>query len=102
MTKTRFRIYTEYVHSRHIVEIVDKYFADYSMFTGIGHSDHHKERCLVIEIICDSGKIHVRDGKEADIIAICREINSDNHQKCCLVTSEIVNTMLIAERRRPA
>ena len=88
----RYRIYTEYIHSRHIVEIVDKYFSDYSMFTGIGHYDHKKERCLVIEIIANANS-------EADVIAICREINSDNHQETCLVTSEAVNTMLIAERR---
>ncbi len=91
-TMTRFRIYTEYIHSRHIVEIVDKYFTEYSMFTGIGHYNHHKERCLIIEIIVDCEK-------SVDIISICREINTNNHQKCCLVTSEIVGTMLITERR---
>ena len=88
----RYRIYTEYIHSRHIVEIVDKYFSDYSMFTGIGHYDHKKERCLVIEIIANANS-------KADVIAICREINSDNHQEYCFVTSEAVSTMLIAERK---
>ena len=94
MKKTRWRIYTEYIHTRHIAKIVDKYFADYSMFSGIGHYIGKQERCLVIEIIAD-----IRKGVDADIITICREINSDNHQKCCLVTSEIVSTMLIAEKR---
>ena len=92
MKKTRWRIYTEYIHTRHIAKIVDKYFADYSMFSGIGHYIGKQERCLVIEIIDFAIS-------EADITAICREINSDNHQKCCLVTSETVSTMLIAERR---
>ena len=92
MTKTRFRIYTEYVHTRHIAEIVSKYFANYSMFSGIGHYENKKERCLIIEIIAGAEK-------STDIAIICREINSDNHQDCCLVTSEIVGTMLITERR---
>ncbi len=92
MKKIRWHIYTEYIHTRHIAKIVSKYFADYSMFSGIGHYDDKQERCLVIEIIAFAIS-------EADITAICREINSDNHQKCCLVTSEIVSTMLIAERR---
>ena len=92
MKKTRWRIYTEYIHTRHIAKIVNKYFADYSMFSGIGHYDDKQERCLVIEIIAFVIS-------EADITAICREINSDNHQKCCLITSETVSTMLIAERR---
>ena len=89
---TRWRIYTEYVHSRHIAKIVTKYFTDYSMFSGIGHYDDKQERCLVIEIINETGSL-------ADIISICREINSDNHQECCFVTSETVSTMLIAERK---
>ena len=91
MTKTRWRIYTEYVHTRHIAEIVDKYFADHSMFSGIEHNNGDRYRCLVIEIIAFAIS-------EADVIAICREINSDNHQKYCTVTSEIVNVMLITER----
>lgn len=95
MIKTRYRIYTEYVHSRHIAEIVSKYFDDYSIFTGIGHYAGSKERCLVIEIIIIND-----DTIEAAIIAICREINTDNHQECCLVTSEKVDTMVIAERRQ--
>ncbi len=90
-TKMRWRIYTEYVHTRHIAKIVSKYFANYSMFSGIGHYDGKQERCLVIEII--------GFGTMVDIQAICREINTDNHQKCCLVTSETVSTMLIAERK---
>lgn len=94
MTKTKWSIYTEYIHSRHIAEIVNKYFADYSMFSGIGHFNNERERCLVIEIIANTNS-------ETDIIAICREINSDNHQENCLVTSETVDTMLIAERRQP-
>ena len=98
MTKTRWRIYTEYVHTRHIAEIVNKYFDDYSMFSGIRHYDGDKERCLVIEIICDSGYTHVRDDKSADIIAICKEINTANHQKCCLVTSESVDVMVVSDK----
>ncbi len=94
MNKTRFRIYTEYVHTRHVAEIVDKYFADYSLFSGIGHYDGKKERCLVVEII-DSAE------KSVDVIAICREINTVNHQKCCLITSEQVHTMLVAEKGQP-
>ena len=90
---TRWRIYTEYVHSRHIAKIVDKYFTDYSMFSGIGHYDDKQERYLVIEIITDVYNAMI------DIISICREINSDNHQECCFVTSETVNTMLIAEKK---
>lgn len=95
MTKTRYRIYTEYVHSRHIAGIVDKYFANYSMFSGIGHYGGGKERCLVIEIITGTGT------NEPDIIAICREINTMNHQECCLVTSELVDVMIIAEKKQP-
>ena len=93
-TQTRWRIYTEYVHTRHIAKIVDKYFASYSMFSGIGHYDGKQERCLVIEIITTCFRIN-----ENDIVAICREINSENHQECCMVTSETVDTILVAERR---
>ncbi len=93
MTKTRFRIYTEYVHTRHVAEIVSKYFTDYSMFSGIGHYDNKKERCLVIEIIDYAEKL-------TDIIAICREINTENHQVCCLVTSEIVETLFVKDKVR--
>lgn len=92
MTKTRFRIYTEYVHTRHIAEIVSKYFNDFSMFSGIGHYGGNKERCLVIEIIL-SGTDY-----EADMILICREINTANYQKCCLVTSEQVDVLLVTEK----
>ncbi len=91
MIKTRFKIYTEYVHTRHIAEIVSKYFADYSMFSGIGHYSSKKERCLVVEII-DSAE------KSVSVIAICREINTVNHQECCLITSEQVHIMLVAEK----
>ena len=91
-TMTRWRIYTEYVHTRYISGIVSKYFDNYSMFSGIGHYDRHKERCLIIEIIADCEK-------SVNIISICREINTNNHQECCLVTSEIIGTMLITERR---
>ena len=94
MTKTRFRIYTEYVHTRHITEIVSKYFTDYSMFSGIGHYENVKERCLVIEII-DSGCYALEDVK-----AICQEINTKNHQACCLITSEIVETFLVKNKVR--
>ncbi len=89
MTKTKWTIYTEYVHTRHIAKIVDKYFADYRMFSGIRHYDDRQERCLVIEIITDVYNAVI------DIEAICREINSDNHQEFCSVTSETVETMLI-------
>jgi len=94
MTKTRWRIYTEYVHTRHIAEIVDKYFADYSMFSGIRHYGGDKERHLVIEII----SLTVID--EANVIAICQEINTANHQTCCLVISEQVCVMTIADKMR--
>ncbi len=94
MMKTRWRIYTEYVHSRHIAKIVSKYFADYSMFSGIGHCGDRKERRLVIEIIDSVEKL-------VDIIAICREINTINHQECCLITSEQVYTTLVAEKGQP-
>lgn len=90
--KTKWSIFTEYVHTRHVAEIVSKYFADYSMFSGIGHCGGDKERCLVIEIILDAGI------NENDIVAICQEINTVNHQTCCLVTSELVNVMLITEK----
>ncbi len=93
MTKTRWRIYTEYVHTRHIAEIVDKYFADYSMFSGIGHYNSDKERCLVIEIIVKTG-----GNNETNIIAICREINMANHQTCCLITSDLVDVMVVSEK----
>ncbi len=84
MTKTKWRIYTEYVHTRHIAEIVSKYFADYSMFSGIGHDDGDRYRCLVIEIINHAER-------SDDIISICQEINSDNHQKFCTITAEQVD-----------
>ena len=93
--KTRWCIYTEYVHTRHIAEIVSEYFADYSMFSGIGHYGNKKERCLVIEIIPEN-EYYVYG--EADIIEICQKINAANHQKCCLVTSEQVHTILVAEK----
>ncbi len=99
MTKTRFRIYTEYIHSRHIAEIVDKYFADYSMFTGIGHCDHIKERCLVIEIII--GFVEGKGDGHNEVFAICQEINTANDQKCCLVTAESVDVMTVTERMQP-
>ena len=92
MTKTRWRIYTEYTHTRHVAEIVDKYFADYSMFSGIGHYGGEKERCLVIEIITSSRL------NSNDIVAICREINTLNHQECCLVTSEQVDVMVVSDK----
>lgn len=91
MMATRWRIYTEYVHTRHIDEIVSKYFDEYSMFSGIGHFKGKKERCLVIEII--------GGGTMVDIQAICRKINSDNHQECCLVTSETVKQKLISGKK---
>ena len=95
MTKTKWRIYTEYIHTRHVAEIVDKYFADYSMFSGIGHYGGEKERCLVIEIIPENE--YYLYG-EADIIEICKKINTANHQTCCLVTSEQVDVMIVAEK----
>lgn len=95
MTKTRWRIYTEYIHSRHIAEIVNKYFADYSMFSGIGHYDHAKERCLVIEIIAEAGIA------DANVVEICREINTANDQTCCLVTAEQVDVMTVTEKIQP-
>ena len=92
MKKTRWRIYTEYVHTRHIAEIVSKYFANYSMFSGIGHYSNEKERCLVIEIIdCNI--------RSADIVAICREINTTNHQTCCLIAAEKVDIFYVGERK---
>ncbi len=94
MMKTRFRIYTEYVHTRHVAEIVSKYFADYSMFSGIGHYGDKKERCLVIEIIDSAVKL-------VDVVTICQKINTVNHQECCLITSEQVYTMLVAEKGQP-
>ncbi len=94
MTKTRYRLYTEYIHTRHIAKIVDKYFADYSMFSGIGHYSGEQERCLVIEIIVNAVELD-----PVDIIAICREINTINHQKCCLVTNEHVNTFIVADKK---
>lgn len=93
MTKTRYRIYTEYVHTRHIAEIVNKYFDSYSMFSGIGFWKGAKERSLVIEVIVDAV-----EPDPIDIIAICREINTVNHQKCCLVTSEQVDVIMVSER----
>ncbi len=93
MTKTRWRIYTEYVHTRHIAKIVSKYFADYSMFSGIRHHGDDQERCLVIEINCDANT-----SKEMNIEAICQEINTVNHQMCCLVTAEQVDVMTIPEK----
>ncbi len=96
MKKIRWRIYTEYVHTRHITEIVNKYFDNYSMFSGIGHFKGRKERCLVIEIIPENE--YYTNG-EVDIIDICCQINTVNHQACCFITSETVNTMLIAERK---
>ena len=95
MAKTKWSIYTEYVHTRHIAEIVGKYFDAYSMFSGIRHYGGEKERCLVIEIIDG-------EGAAIDITAICCEINTYNHQQYCLVTSEKVNTMIIADKKRPA
>lgn len=92
MIKTRWKIYTEYVHSRHIAEIVGKYFDDFSMFSGIGHYGGEKERCLVIEIITEHNR-------EEDIISICREINTVNHQECTLITNERIETLLISERK---
>ena len=83
MTKTRWRIQTEYIHSRHIAKIVSRYFDNYTMFSGIEHDRDSKRRCLVIEIVD-----HNERGE--DIVKICQEINSDNHQKCCTVTSEPV------------
>lgn len=92
MTKTKWTIYTEYIHSRHIAEIVSKYFADFSMFSGIGHYGGEKERCLVIEIISSDAN------DETMIIAICREINTINHQECCLVTAEQVDVMIVSDK----
>lgn len=97
MTKTLWRIYTEYVHTRHVAEIVSKYFADFSMFSGIGHYGGEKERCMVIEII--AGAVNERpDAGKIDVITICREINTANHQTCCLATSESVDVMVISEK----
>ncbi len=90
--KIRYRLYTEYVHTRHVAEIVSKYFADYSMFSGIGHYNGDKERCLVIEIIS------LREYDEKNVISICQEINTVNDQTCCLVTSEQIDVMIITER----
>ena len=86
--KIRYRLYTEYCHTRHIAGIVKKYFSSFSMFSGIGHYENNKERCLVIEIIDDGKKL-------ADVKTICQEINVANYQACCLVTYEEVNTMLV-------
>ena len=93
MTKTKWSIYTEYCHTRHIAKIVSKYFANYSMFSGIGHYENKKERCLVIEII-DYGE------KSTDIVTICQEINTENHQTCCLVTVEVVEAFLVKDEVR--
>lgn len=99
MTKTRWRIYTEYVHSRHIAEIVNKYFSDYFMFTGIGYHCGEKERCLIIEIIANKRIRSWEDDKaHDDVIAICKEINTANHQTCCLVISEQVDVMTVTEK----
>ena len=92
MTKTRFRIYTEYIHTRHIAKIVDKYFSSFSMFSGIGYYNDERERCLVIEVVTGHGR-------NEDIASICREINTINHQKCCLVTSEPVNMFIVADKK---
>lgn len=89
----RFRIYTEYVHTRHIAEIVNKYFAAYSMFSGIGHYENEKERCLVIEIITDVESALV------DIEVVCREINQANRQDCCLVTVEKVEVFYVGGKK---
>ena len=86
MTKTCWRIYTEYIHTRHIVKIVDKYFADYFMFSGIEHNGGDKRRCLVIEITD-------HDEKGKDIVNICQEINTDNQQIYCTVTTKQIFTM---------
>lgn len=86
MIKTKFRIYTEYVHTRHVAEIVSKYFADYSMFSGIDYNNGNNNRCLVIEIIS-------HDIESENIMKVCQEINSDNHQDYCVVTSEQVFVM---------
>ncbi len=94
MTKTRYRIYTEYIHTHHIAEIVNKYFSSFSMFSGIGHYNGEQERCLVIEIIAG-----MRKAIDTDVIAICREINTINHQECCLVTNEQVNTFIVADKK---
>lgn len=94
MTKTRYRIYTEYVHTRHVAEIVDKYFSSFSMFSGIGYFNGERERCLVIEIIAN-----IKKDVDADIIAICREINMVNHQECCLITNEQVDMFIVADKK---
>ena len=90
MTENRYRIYTEHVNLHQIQSIVDKYFKGYSMFTGMGVWDREHERCLVIEIVSDKSK--------EDVIVICRKINRINHQKCCLVTAEKIDTMYVGEK----
>lgn len=91
--KTKYKIYTEYVHTRHVSEIVLKYFSSFSMFSGIGHYGGDKERCFVIEIVS------LEDTDYDNVVAICCEINATNHQTCCLVTSEQVDTMIITEKK---
>ncbi len=92
MMQTRWRIYTEHCNMHHVKPIIEAYYDDYVFFTGQWTQKGHHERCLVIEIILPVG-----DGEES-IIAICREINVANHKPHCVVTTEMVNVMIVKEK----
>ena len=93
MTKTRFRIYTEYVNMHHVNPILKSHFKSFSLFHGVGVWEGQEERCLVFEVIAESGT------GESEVVEACREINTINHQQCCLITVEQIEAKIITGRK---
>ncbi len=87
----RYRIYTEdllMLGRSNVKKIVNFYFANYTIFYGVGVYKGAEENNMTIEIVTE----HRRDDR---IKNICERINKENLQECCMATIEVVATVFI-------
>jgi hypothetical protein len=91
--KTRYRIYTEDVDSLAVSKIqiiVNWHFPSFTIIHSDGVYKRKKERGLIIEIITEADHKSIKK-----IRKICDEINRIHKQECCLVTKEVIESVVV-------
>ena len=86
----RYRIYTEDILNgvRRIECIVGRYFPAFTVIETHGVYKYARENGLIVEIISE----HEHNNR---IEKICKDINKEHKQECCMVTIEEVQAVFI-------
>lgn len=81
-----YRIYTEDINRDRVHDILDTYFASYTVYAGTGVCRSTHEQGLIIEVI-DSGSEYLRPYEKL-VYEAARAIKAANAQEAVFVTSQ--------------